>query len=123
MKFTDEQKKQIVRGFIKIFTRISNKEYQKRVWIEGKGSERDDFDDTVNDFFCECDSILEKHKKFGITENQYALLVKFREAFKAFSDENDYPGEFIESPEWKKIMEMAKKVLKVFNYTDRGKTL
>jgi len=120
VKFTDEQKKQIVKGFVKIFTRISNKEYQIRVWIEGKGPECDDFDDTVNDFFGECDSILENHKEFGITESQYELLVKFRDAFKAFSDDNYFPHEFIESPEWKKIMEMAKDVLKAFNYQTKS---
>lgn len=37
-------------GFIDIFTRISSKEYQKRIWIDGKGPEVDDFDDTVSDF-------------------------------------------------------------------------
>ena len=111
----DIDRKQILETFIRIIAHVSDKEYQKRVWVEGKGPEWDDFDETVCLFFHEGDSILEKHKDFGITESQYKLLVKLRSAFKAFSDDNDYPEEFIESTEWKKIMEIAKEVLKAFN--------
>lgn len=116
MKMSNEDKKQILEGFIDIFTRISNKEYQKRVWIRGEGPEVDDFDDTANDFFIECDSILENYKDFGITENQYQCLKKFREKFEIFSDENHWPYKFIDSTEWDKITEMANEILKVFNY-------
>jgi hypothetical protein len=115
MQLSDENKKQILWGFIDIFTRISNKEYQKRIWIKGEGPEVDDFDDTVCDFFGECDSILENYKDFGITDNQYDLLVGFRDEFERFSRRHDLPPDFIEYPEWGKITEMAKEVLKAFN--------
>lgn len=36
-EFSHEVKKQILEGFIDIFTRISNKEFQKRIWIKGEG--------------------------------------------------------------------------------------
>lgn len=116
MKISDENKKQILEGFIDVFTRISSKDYQKRVWIRGEGPEVDDFDDTVCDFFVECDSILENYKAFGITENQNELLKNFRDQFRIFSDENNHPQEFIGSSEWGEITEMAKKILKEFNY-------
>ena len=94
-------KKQILETFIRIIAHISDKEYQKRVWIEGNGPEWDDFDETACVFFHEGDSILEKYKDFGITENQHELLVKFHDAFRSFSDDNYFPHEFIESSEWK----------------------
>lgn len=116
MTISDENKKQILEGFIDIFTRISSKEYQKRVWVKGEGSEADSFDDTVCDFFIECDSILENYKDFGILENQYQLLKNFRDKFRVFSDEHDLPEEFIDVPEWTTICEMALAILKAFNY-------
>lgn len=116
MEISNEDKKQILDGFIDIFTRISSREYQKRIWIKGEGPEVDDFEDTVNDFFMECDSILENHKDFGITDSQYQLLEKFRDKFRTFSDENNWPQEFIDTLEWGKLTEMAKEILKAFNY-------
>jgi hypothetical protein len=116
MEIPNEIKKQIVEGFIDIFTRIASKEYQKKTWIKGEGPDVDDFDDTVNDFFGECDSILENYKDFDITENQYQILKKFRDEFRTFSDENNWPHEFIDTPEWDKITKMAKEVLLAFNY-------
>ena len=71
MKISDEDKKQILLGFIKIFTRISDKEYQQRVWIDGKGPECDDFDDTVCDFFGVGDSIIEKSVRIQISKRHF----------------------------------------------------
>lgn len=123
MNFSDEIKKQILSGFIDIFTRIASKEYQKRVWIRGEGPEVDDFDDTACDFFIECDSILEKYKEFGITENQYYLLEKFRTAFEKFNDgpKPYLPEGFIDTPEWNKITEIAQQILQAFNYSKTRK--
>lgn len=116
MKMSDENKKQILEGFIDIFTRISSKVYQKRIWIRGEGPEVDDFDDTACDFFVECDSILENYTDFGITDSQYQILKQFRDKFRIFSDENNWPQKFIDTPEWGKIVEMAKEILRAFNY-------
>jgi len=44
------------------------------------------------------------------------LLKKFRDEFRIFSDENNWPAEFIDSPEWEKIMNLAKEVLEAFQY-------
>ena len=39
MQLSEKDKRQILEGFIDIFTRISNKEYQKRIWVKGEGPE------------------------------------------------------------------------------------
>jgi len=95
---------------------ISDKEYQKRVWIRGEGPEVDDFDETVCHFFQEGDGIIEKYKDFGLTKHQYQLLKKFRDHFKTFSDDNDFPELFIDTPKWAQIINMAKNVLKSFRF-------
>ena len=121
MQFSDEVKKQIVEGFIDIFTRISSKEFQKRIWIKGEGPEEDSFDDTVCDFFLVCDSIIENYKDFGVAESQCNLLSKFRNLFDKFVVESRHylPEEFIDTPEWGEITKMAKEVLEAFNYPNK----
>jgi len=109
-------RKQVVEGVLQNIYCISNKAYQKRIWIEGSGPECDDFDEAVNDFFGDGDPILENYQDYGLSQSQYQLLKKFRDKFRAFSDENDFPEEFIDTPEWAKIMDLAKNVLKAFNY-------
>jgi hypothetical protein len=121
MKLSNEDKKNILEGFIDIFTRIASKEYQKRIWIRGEGPEVDSFDDAVNDFFIECDSILENYKDFGITDRQCEILEKFHNQFRTFCDERDWPQEFIDTPEWNKITEMANEILNTFHYKKRRK--
>jgi hypothetical protein len=109
-------RKQILEGFLDNLYRISDKEYQKRIWIEGRGPECHNFDEAVCDFFGDGDPILENYKDFGISEDQYQILKKFRDEFEIFSDNHDLPQVFLNTPEWARIMEMAKEVLKAFNY-------
>jgi hypothetical protein len=44
-------------------------------------------------------------------------LKKFRDELRIFADENDFTQESIDSPEWKKIVDMAQDLLKAFNYS------
>lgn len=113
----DPDKRYTLNEFLRHLSHIQDKEYQKRIWIRNEGPECQAFDDAVCDFFDIGDPILDNYKKFGVSEFQYNVLKNFREEFKAFSDEHDFPEEFIDTPEWKRIMEMAKEVLKVFSYT------
>lgn len=116
MQFSKETKTQILEGFIDIFTRLSSNEFQRRIWINGEGPEVDSFEDVVCDFFGESDSILENYKEFGLAENQYTLLKRFRDKFQSFSDENNSPHEFIDTPEWERITKMAQDVLSAFDH-------
>ncbi len=116
MSLTEEDKKYILNEFLRNILHISDKEYQKRVWIRGEGPEVDDFDETVCHFFDDGDPILKNYKEFGISEKQHELLNEFRKHIKSFSDENDWPPMFIDSPEWTKITIMAKEVLEAFHY-------
>ena|SRR3990167_1565425 len=109
----DINRKQIMETFIRMIDHISNKEYQKRAWIKG---EEADFDEAVCLFFGDGDPILENYQSFGITDSQYKLLKKLRDAFRIFADNNDCPEEFIDTPEWERIMNLAKDVLKEFDY-------
>jgi hypothetical protein len=111
--------KYILNNVLKRIEAISNKDYQKRIWIEGKGPECDDFDETAEYFLLEGESIVKNYKEFGLTDNQYQLLKKLLINFDTFSNspERGYlPQVFIESPEWTNITELAKEVLKAFDW-------
>jgi hypothetical protein len=121
MNLSNEKKKQILEGFMDIFTRIASKEYQKRTWINGEGPEVDDFDETVNDFFGECDSIIDHRTEFGISDAQYDLLVNFRDDFDQFiiASRKSIPYKFINTIEWDKLRKLSETILTAFNYSKR----
>ena len=116
-----KEKKQALDSFIHNVACISDKEYQKRVWVQAEGPECDDIDDAVCDFFDE-DYILENHKDFGITETQKTALVvlhkklkEFKEKFRLYSPEKS-TEKLIQLPEWQEIREIAKCVVEAFGY-------
>lgn len=109
--------KQMLINLLEIISDISDKDYQKRAWINGEPPGTD-FDETVCQFVDIGDQILENYQNFGITDSQYQILRKFRDIFGAFWEDNSWPPFFIDSPEWNEIIEMAKEVLKAFNYPE-----
>jgi len=120
---TKKAKKKILTSVLETIDNISDKKYQKRIWIHGEGPEVDDFDETCCNFFGDGDPLLENYTDFGLTKSQYLLLKKFRDKFRSFSNKNFHPSEFIDTPEWKEVMEMAKEVLRVFDYRREKKAL
>ncbi len=111
---TKEERKKILQFFIEIITDISDKDYQKRAWIKGEGPNATDFDETCIIFSNDADDIIDKYEEFGLTESQHEILKDFRDQFDAFSSNNYWPPEFIDTPEWDRIVEMANNVLKAF---------
>ncbi len=115
-------KQQRLGSFIENIAHISDGRYQKRVWIKNEGPECEDIDDALCDFFDDGDPILEEHKDFGITKTQYKFLIALREKLDSFIDEygvfaQEMPTEnLIKLPEWKQIMNLAKDVLKAFDF-------
>lgn len=112
----DEIKVFVLNEFLKTIEGISDKKYQERVWIKGEGPEFDDFTETVCMFFERGDYILSDYKAYGIRDEQYNQLQKFRYAFEQFSKNKSWAPEFVDSPEWAEIMKMAKDVLNAFNF-------
>jgi hypothetical protein len=111
---TYEVGRRMLRNTLQAVEWISDKTYQRRVWIGGEGP--NDFDETACHFFDNGDPVLNEHKKCGLTKRQYQILKKFSDKFRVFSDEHTYELEFIDTPEWNEITENAKEVLKAFNY-------
>ncbi len=115
---SDADKKQTVDCFIENIARMSDKEYQERVWVRAEGPECDNIDENICHFFDE-DYVLKKYKDFGITEIQYKSLMKLREKLDNFIDEHgvqDLAEKLINLPEWEEIRETSKNILKLFNY-------
>lgn len=113
------KKKNRLSGLLETIEGVSDKDYQLRVWIRGEGPEVDDFDETANYLLGDGEYILKHPKEFELTDQQYALLKEFFDKFHefAFSNEIEYPpNNFLNNPEWIRIMEMAKGILKAFGY-------
>ena len=120
----DEGKSSWLKIILRRISGVSDKEYQKKIWIEGRGPECDDFDETSEYILGDGRDILKEYKSFGITEEQHHLLKNFRDHYEAFCDgpalEHYYlPERFIDTPEWTTITELAKEVIKAFNYQYR----
>lgn len=116
MNLNREQRQYVLNEHLRMISHLSDKEYQMRIWVRNEGPECQGFDDAVCDFFDIGDLILNNYKEFEISEMQFNLLKNMRDEFEKFSDENDLPQLFIDTPEWTKINLMAKEVLKAFNY-------
>ena len=116
----DIDRKQILTSVLETIEGISDKEYQKRVWIRGEGSEVDDFDETTCNFFQDGNGVIQNYKDFGLSDKQHQILAKFRDEFDAFCNgpalKHYLPENFIDTPEWERIMNLAKEVLKAFDY-------
>jgi translation initiation factor IF-1 len=113
---TGADRRSILNEYLRTIHHISDKEYQRRIWIRGEGPECDDFDETCCYFFDDSTSIFHNYEDFWITNSQYQILKRFRDKFEAFADDNNWPPEFIDTPEWTEITEMAKEVLQTFDY-------
>ena len=112
---TDEERKFILNAYLRDVHHISNKEYQRRAWIRGEIGT--DFDEACCRFFDDNSDVFENYKDYWITEAQYQILKKFWHKFRAFSDDNSWPPDFIDTPEWDEVTLLAKEVLQAFNYT------
>jgi hypothetical protein len=113
-------KKQNAKTVLVDLARIADKDYQKRVWIEASSpNECDSFDDAVCDFFQGSEDLFEKRINFDITDYQFLLLSDFRAVFDDFVCSSVRPyldKDFIDTPEWDKIVKKAQQVLDAFGY-------
>lgn len=112
---TEDNRKDILNSFLETIKSISDVKHQRRAWIRGEPPGTD-FDETVNNYSLDAEGILKHYKDFEITEIEFQILKKFDEGFRDFYGKNNWPQQFIDTPEWAKIMKLAKEVLKAFNY-------
>ncbi len=108
-------RKNILKSLLQVIEGFSDKEYQKRAWIKG---EEADFGENVCLLSDLGDSLIENYKDFGIKEEEYRILKLFRDEFERFNAEHYQPELFLETPEWARIIKLAKEVLEKFNYPE-----
>ncbi len=117
----EETKKNVLDSILRGIWHVSNKEYQRRIWIEGKGPQCDDYDETSMWILDDGKVVIKEHKQFEMTDQQYQALKKFWKEYKIFANgigfELYVPERFIDTPEWTKVTELAQEVVKAFNYT------
>jgi len=114
-------RKQILEAFLENISRMTDKDYQERVWVRVEGPECDDIDETIAYFFEE-DALIDNYQDFDINETQLTALRVLHKNLRTFTDTYGIYSPFkstkklINMPEWEKIMEMAKEVLEEFHY-------
>jgi hypothetical protein len=109
----------IINEILRIIYTISDKDYQRRIWIQGNGPECDSYDDAVCDFFQLTRAVLKEYKNYKFTNLQYSLLEQFYKEFERFVDSDrgmDLEQEFIDTPEWNRIIKLAQRLLQIFDY-------
>jgi hypothetical protein len=120
MAMSEESRKNVLNNVLHRVLGVSDKEYQKRVWIKGIGPECDDFDETSEYILGDGPAILEEAKHLRFTDYQYNSLKTFIDEYEAFGDNPSLgccmPELFLDTPEWTKITELAAEVIKAFDY-------
>jgi hypothetical protein len=108
-----------MKDFFTVILLFSDKIKQKNAWVLGKGPIFLDFDESLITFF-DCEKIvLDTSHANKATNAQRIIISKFSDALHHFSKTTarDYlPEDFIDTPEWTQITEMAQEVLKAFNW-------
>jgi hypothetical protein len=112
--------KQILKTFLENLDGLSDPNYQERVWVNGLGPECSSFKDDICDYFDYSEGILQDYKLFGLSSNQWQALNEFDKKLRIFCDTIpeivDEKEEILLNPKWHVIQQMAKEVLRAFNY-------
>lgn len=119
MDISEEDRKSLISVFLRDIEHLSDEEYQQRVWVEGRGPEAQDYGEFYDFFVNEDKAIIDNYKEYGITEEQHQLLIKLYSRLYAVDNALYFKlteAEMIRTPEWKSVTEIAKDVLKAFNY-------
>ena len=110
----ESRKKHKVLAVLELVQRVSDTNYQIRVWIKGMGPECNDFDETVNFFFDLEVGLVEKYEEYEMTDQQRDIFKKFRDLFDEFSEDHDF-GPHFDVIKWDVIVGLATDVLKAFH--------
>lgn len=111
----------LLNSLLKIIENISDSEYQKRVWLQGKGPECSDFDEAMCNFFDDfhAKDIIKNYKTFNVSYSQYQILSEFYKILEKYSNKTpliEDTEKILLDPEWHKIQKLAKKVLESFDH-------
>lgn len=117
-EYDTKTRKNILANYLDIVSEIASIEYQKRTWIEGLGPQVSSYDDAMCEFFLSSQPILEDFDAYDIPPNHYNLLSYFYSELNAFIGKfgTGIPEDFIDSIEWKKIVQTAQEILITFNH-------
>ncbi len=109
----------VLNAFLDAVFLVSNKDLQRKAWIQGIGPGCYDYDENMIDFLNYSSLILDNPGRYNINEYQIYLIKIFKEKYELFYDEDDprllLPEMFIDSLRWTEITESAKKILDAFS--------
>lgn len=104
---------------------VADEEYQKRVWIEGKGPEASSFDEDMCMIFDDyrLDEFIAECQEKGLYAGKIDKLELLRKALDKFIDKTksrEDPRKIISNPDWVKIREMAGETLRAFGFNPKS---
>lgn len=111
------KKEKDIRNFIlKLIREISDEEYQKRVWVEGKGPEVSSFAELISAFDEDLiEDLSQNYQKYGFTRPQFE---KIQDLYQQVDDytmsipDDVLSEEIVSDPRWHQVRQFAKKFLK-----------
>lgn len=108
-------------NFLDIFSKIANKEYQKRIWIYDLGPQVGDYEEVKYNFFVLYYCVLKNSEDYELTFRQERLLFKFFEEFNDFNNlmEGVEPAFFVDTKRWNRVVKRAKKITRVFKHKNK----
>lgn len=100
-------------------TTIANKEFQERAWIQGLGPLKGNYEKTIKDYNWIIPVLLHNPKEFKMTDSQSKMLHLFHEEFKVYTNQEEINfTKLFPTPEWDRIVQIAKEVVGSFDYKD-----
>jgi hypothetical protein len=109
-----------VKNVLDLLWEFSSEEFQRRVWLEGRGPEVYSFIEAHCQFFDDqlADKLIDmERRQVGLTELQRDKLMQFRDALKNFNlhtPDSSRDQDILSDPTWPKNRQTAKAALDEF---------
>jgi hypothetical protein len=122
VKYTITNRVQAIRDFAEQFICFANKAYQWRTWINAEGPECSSYEDDICNFCQAYEYYHSRLSEYELTETQKQAVEQLKSAIDYFLEHDQYKfdiPDFIEEPEWDKVVQSARKaVLEFRSYYD-----
>ena len=93
----------IIKSLIDCIKCITDLKYQKKAWLGQSLEIEESFDDFIEVFFGNINTVLNREKEFNFPKEKLSAIKDFYTKFESFSDLHYEPSEFVGTSKWKEI--------------------
>lgn len=106
-------------GLLTVIREMGDAAFQDRIWRNGEGPEVSSWEEAMNRLYDDYlfDQVIAGKHRLGLTEEQHDAFSRLDRELTKFGneiDESPDPAMLLDSPEWPRVREVAKDVLKTF---------